>query len=94
MPIELDLQAAWRDAILGPDGRPHGGGRMILAELSHYCDGENTTARYDGNGRMDPIASAMREGRRQVYLHITALIFRERVPDDTPRRVSPVDDVS
>lgn len=96
MPVAPALRAAWRDATLDEFGRLDHAGQLILDDLTRYCSGEQTTMRFDNLGRMDPISSAMQEGRRQVLLRIRNLIFREgpAPADDAPVPLSPVDDMS
>lgn len=48
-------------------------GEAVLMDLARYCYGHKTTTMVSSNGTIDPIASAIAEGRRQVYLRILAM---------------------
>ena len=46
-------------------------GRVVLADLTKFCRGlTSTTVVSQHSGMVDPIASAIAEGRREVYLRI------------------------
>jgi hypothetical protein len=47
---------------------------IILGDLAVFCGLQETTAKPDGQGRIDPYAMAVAEGRRQVWLRITAML--------------------
>lgn len=46
-------------------------GTDVMKDLAQFCHATKTTA-YNGPAGFDPIAAAMAEGRRQVYLRILA----------------------
>ena len=42
-------------------------GQTVLKELMFFCHALKTTATYDNQGRIDPNATLILEGRRQVW---------------------------
>lgn len=58
--------------------------QTILPELAAYCGSGQTTARMDQQGRSDPIASAIAEGRRQVWLFICARLKGTNLEETLP----------
>jgi hypothetical protein len=52
--------------------------QRVMRDLADYCNAYRTTALRVPDGPQDPIASAIAEGRRQVYLRIVAL---SQLPD-------------
>lgn len=45
-------------------------GGLVINDVMDFCKPFATTQVTDSQGRIDPIASAAREGQRSVYLHI------------------------
>lgn len=45
-------------------------GERVLLDLARFCHSHKTTTQRSVSGQIDPIASAIAEGRRQVYLRI------------------------
>lgn len=71
---------AYRRLFLGEDGL-NADGQTVLADLAKFCRANNSTAIVSPVSRsVDPIAMAMAEGRREVWLRIMAhLHIDERV---------------
>ncbi len=71
---------AYRRLFLGEDGLT-GDGQVVLADLAKFCRANSSTAVVSPISRsVDPIASAMAEGRREVWLRLMAhLHIDERV---------------
>jgi hypothetical protein len=44
--------------------------RIVLGELARFCRASKPTVEYDAKGRVDPLASARMDGRREVFLWI------------------------
>lgn len=44
----------------------------LMEDLRRFCRADSPTLMFDKEGRVDPIASAMLEGRREVYLRLQA----------------------
>lgn len=76
----LRRRYAYRRLFLGEDGLS-ADGQIVLADLAKFCRATQSTAVVSPISRsVDPIASAMAEGRREVWLRITAhLHIDERV---------------
>lgn len=71
---------AYRRLFLGDDGL-NADGEVVLADLAKFCRANSSTAVVSPVSRaVDPIATAMAEGRREVFLRISAhLHLEERV---------------
>lgn len=71
---------AYRRMFLGENGL-NADGEVVLADLAKFCRANNSTAIVSPVSRsVDPIAMAMAEGRREVWLRIMAhLHVDERV---------------
>lgn len=63
---------AYRRLFLGEDGL-NADGQIVLADLAKFCKATSSTAVVSPiSQRVDPIASALAEGRREVWLRIMA----------------------
>jgi hypothetical protein len=63
---------AYRRLFLGEDGL-NADGEIVLADLAKFCRATDSTAVVSPvSQRVDPIAMAMAEGRREVWLRIMA----------------------
>lgn len=71
---------AYRRLFLGDNGL-NADGQTVLADLAKFCRANNSTAIVSPVSRsVDPIAMAMAEGRREVWLRLMAhLHIDERV---------------
>lgn len=68
----LKRKYAYRRLFLGEDGL-NGDGQIVLADLAKFCKATASTAVVSPVSRqVDPIASALAEGRREVWLRIMA----------------------
>jgi hypothetical protein len=68
---------AYRRLFLGDDG-PSADGQIILTDLAKFCKATQSTVVVSPISRqVDPIASAMAEGRREVWLRIMAHLHIE-----------------
>jgi hypothetical protein len=76
----LKRKYAYRRLFLGDNGL-NGDGQVVLADLAKFCKANSSTAVVSPVSRqVDPIASALAEGRREVWLRIMAhLHLEERV---------------
>lgn len=59
----------WRWLFLGPDGKPHRAGRIVLRDLAQFCGAAGKTI-FHANPQM----LARREGRREVFVRICILL--------------------
>jgi hypothetical protein len=63
---------AYRRLFLGENGL-NADGQTVLADLAKFCRANSSTAMVSPVSRsVDPIAMAMAEGRREVWLRISA----------------------
>jgi hypothetical protein len=71
---------SYRRLFLGEDGL-NADGQIVLADLAKFCRANSSTAIVSPVSRsVDPIAMAMAEGRREVWLRLMAhLHIDERV---------------
>jgi hypothetical protein len=68
----LKRKYAYRRLFLGEDGL-NGDGQIVLADLAKFCKATSSTAVVSPISRqVDPVASALAEGRREVWLRIMA----------------------
>lgn len=56
-------------AVFTPGGEVSPMGQLVLQDLARFCCAHKPTYRVGGD-RIDPIASAVQEGRREVWLRI------------------------
>jgi hypothetical protein len=80
MPMSDEKRRAWRVALHGDAIRdtPSPVGQVVLDELRAYCFGGFSTAAWDNGGRVDPSATLINEGRRQVWIFVQARLAPER----------------
>jgi len=62
--------AAFRIVFLRENGEPQPAAEVVLAHLSRFCRATRPTVMFDGQGRVDALASARMDGRREVFLLI------------------------
>lgn len=68
--------AAYRRAFLADDGTPNKDGEEILRDLRDFCRANKSTTMVSPVSKMvDPLASAQAEGRREVWLRITQMLY-------------------
>jgi hypothetical protein len=68
---------AYRRLFLGENGL-NADGQTVLADLAKFCRANSSTAVVSPISRsVDPIATAMAEGRREVWLRIMAHLHLE-----------------
>jgi hypothetical protein len=69
---------AYRRMFLGENGQLSADGQAVLADLAKFCKANQSTAVVSPISRtVDPIASALAEGRREVWLRIMAHLHIE-----------------
>lgn len=67
----LGLRDAWRDTLRGEDGELTQAARTMLVDLQRFCCANRSTIRIaPQTGAIDPLAMAVSEGRREVWLRI------------------------
>ena len=49
-------------------------GQRVLADLAKFCRARKPTTVVGRNGQVDPIATALAEGRREVWLRISEML--------------------
>ena len=73
-----------RQMFLGPDGRPHAAGEIVLAELRHETGLHKAT-----NFHVDPTVHAYREGQRKTAMWFFTLLHLD---EDEVQQLMRVDD--
>lgn len=67
---------AYRAVFLNPArGELNNMGEVVLRDLAKFCRGNRHCIVYGSNGQIDPIASAVVQGRREVWLRITEHLY-------------------
>lgn len=72
----LDRRRAYRHTFLrSDDGKPDRATEAVLKDLARFCCANRTTIRISPVGRtIDPMAMAVAEGRREVFMRIAKYI--------------------
>lgn len=66
------LSLAWKRALMTDDGELSADGKVILADLRKFCRAYESTAIVSPVSKtVDPLASMLAEGRREVFHRIT-----------------------
>jgi hypothetical protein len=89
----LRRKLAYRRVFMDAEGRISPDAEIILADLKRFCRATSSTMVQSPVSRtIDPLAMAMAEGRREVWLRLTAnlhldekQVFSLQEPDDTDR---------
>lgn len=69
---------SYRRLFLTEDGKLNPDGEKVIADLKRFCRANQSTAIVSPiRGAIDPIAMAMAEGRREVFLRIMAHLHIE-----------------
>ena len=64
---------AYRRMFLGENGELTADGHAVMADLAKFCKATSSTAVVSPiSQKVDPVASALAEGRREVWLRIMA----------------------
>lgn len=68
---------AYRQTFLrGDDGKPDLAGEEVLRDLAKFCCANRTTIRISPVSRtIDPLAMAVAEGRREVFMRIAKKLY-------------------
>jgi hypothetical protein len=76
----MGVRRAWQQAFLNDDGTLNDNGKRALKDLSRFCyAGRSCIKMSPKSGTIDPIATAVAEARREVWLRIMEALN----PDDT-----------
>lgn len=65
---------SYRGVFLSANGEPNVSQAVVLQDLRRFCFAEKRTFQRDKDGRIDPVASALMEGRREVWIRINAFL--------------------
>jgi hypothetical protein len=80
------VMSAWRRALLGDNGLPHIGGRLILEDLDAFCEPASRMigASLTNEAGVDLVRLGAAIGRRQVYERILKTITAPPLASDRP----------
>lgn len=71
----LRRKLAYKRVFLNVDGNPSRDQELVLADLRRFCRAQSSTAIVSPISKsVDPIAMAMAEGRREVWLRLQAML--------------------
>lgn len=70
----LTRKQAYQRLFALEDGRPVGDARAVLADLKRFSQSPDAPLARDGQGRIDPVASAVLVGRQEMFNRIMAMI--------------------
>lgn len=66
---------AWRSMFRDEDGQLTQAGKVALSDLRKFCHVDRPTIKVSPkSGQIDPLAMAIAEGRREVFLRIAELL--------------------
>lgn len=66
--------AAAKKCFLDDHGRPTRAGEIVLAHLRRFCRANRPTVAFSSIRTIDPLAMAVAEGRREVWLRLREMI--------------------
>lgn len=72
----LHRKADYQNCFLTPSGVPTAAGERVLKDLGRFCRAhQSTTVVSPVTRTVDPIATALAEGRREVFLRIVRHLY-------------------
>ena len=66
----IGRRMAYRACFMGEDGKLSQNGEIVMADLMKFCRSTKSTAQLTANGTIDPYATHLAEGRREVLIRI------------------------
>lgn len=66
----MKRRMSYRACFMGEDGKLSQEGERVMRDLAKFCRAMQSTAQVGPDGKIDPIATHIAEGRREVYLRI------------------------
>lgn len=66
-------QLAYRECF-HHEGKLTKAGETVLRDMSEFCSFAEPTTVLDSTGRVDPLAMANKEGRREAFLHLLSML--------------------
>jgi hypothetical protein len=66
----MGRRMAYRSCFLGEDGKLSQDGELVMADLMKFCRSTKSTAQISPTGVIDPFATHLAEGRREVLIRI------------------------
>lgn len=70
-------------------GRINPSGERVLKDLAHFCRSNQPSVMWDDHGRIDPLAMARMDGRREVWQRMLQFLYiDEKVLTNLPNEDS------
>lgn len=66
----MSRRQSYRACFLGGDGKLSQDGERVMADLMKFCRSTKSTAQLTASGTIDPYATHLAEGRREVLIRI------------------------
>ncbi len=63
------------------EGKVSQDGETVLRDLAEFCNHTEPSITLDNGGRVDALAMAVREGRREAFLHVLKMLDRGAFAD-------------
>jgi len=70
----IDRGRAYKQTFNADDGTLHRPAQIVLADLRRFCYHNRSTIKVSQAGTVDPLAMAVAEGRREVFMRIVEFL--------------------
>lgn len=70
----IGRRKAYRAVFLGGDGKLSQDGEIVMNDLLKFCRSTKSTAQLTASGTIDPYATHLAEGRREVLIRIQSML--------------------
>lgn len=71
----VSRRQAYQQTFLGDTGNPHVNAEIVLADLKRFCHIDRSTIKVSAAQTIDPLAMAVAEGRREVFMRISQFLY-------------------
>lgn len=73
----ISRRRAFKSLFLDENNRLKPDAKMVMSELAAFCYAGKPSHKISRNGTIDPYATHVAEGRREVYLRIVAMLAND-----------------
>lgn len=77
---QLEIQRAWRTVFFDEKGALSEASGLVLRDIEAEFHQTRSTASVDKDGRIDPLAMAMNEGKRAAFMFIKRRLYADLTP--------------
>lgn len=70
----IGRRKSYRSCFLGGDGKLSPDGEIVMNDLMKFCRSLKSTAQLTASGSIDPYATHLAEGRREVLIRIQSML--------------------